>query len=125
MFVSAGCVLPASPSPFYVSVEAALLIKNLQLLSRCEMCDKNKIALLPSAPGQYAGHLTAMAKRSGIPRPVQGQFNNRCSGRKEALLLGDLGIQPSNRTVQIISPNSSLLLFTDKTKIVYHVYKAV
>lgn len=79
--------------------EIELLVKNLQLLSRCEMCDKNKVLLLPGALGQCTGHLRAMPKQSGILCPVQGQLNNRCRGRKEAFLLADLGIQPSNLTV--------------------------
>lgn len=105
--------------------EVVPLVSNLQLLSG-EMCDKNKVLLQPSALGQYTGHFTAMQKQSGIPCPVQGQLNNRCSGRKEALLLTDLGIQPSNLTVIKQFPQTwACCCLLIKQGFFYDVYKAV
>lgn len=82
--------------------EVMLLVKDLQLLSACEICNKNTVLLQPSALGQYTGHLTATLRQSGIP--VQGQLNSNGAGGRKCYSILTLLLKPCRLTVVKLFP---------------------
>ncbi len=102
--------------------EVMPLVKTLQLLFQCEMCDKNKVLLLRGALGPY-GHWTAMPKAVCDSMSCSRAFHQQML-REEGKVTPFYSNQQSH-SHKTISPNLSLLSFTDDKKTLCNVKDAV